>query len=252
MSDVSQPFSWATIGNADGEQVVPFLRPGGELRFAIGTPEAHGLLWKLGVSRRDLDVYLIVRTRRTLSKWSFHASGDWRLQHIEEHVAATGVERIVDQWRRPEPDQNGHIHVFAIHTPGDGIRPVAPNPLTRRVKWIPAPPSDRIVSVHIMMLMPDRRIDLPEGSYILAVIPLVDGSGIVVVVEEQPILPLHVKMFQAIRSQARSMQAGQLQPHDRVTGHGESAGFHYVWDIVIDPVGVDDQLTDGAQGSDAT
>jgi hypothetical protein len=224
-----------TIRTASGTQTTQVDRAGGRVRFVIGTPDAHALAWSVFAEAKERDLYLTVRTRAQKSKWSFHDSGDWRLQHVDLHVAATGAERIVDQWSRPSPDENGVVPVVTINTPTSALT------LSEAVKktpvWVSACDASEIIYVHIAILTrPDVVLPAASEERIIGAIPLADQTLAVVVAGTRHPTTNEIEQIRSAAFEAAAAQPGLDPNTDRIALHGHTdTGHRFVWDIPADP-----------------
>jgi hypothetical protein len=111
-------------------------------------------VWRLWTASTTSDLYLSVRDEWNggNSKYSFHASGDWRLQYEYAEATKLGVSRIVDRWERPNPSSDGLILVTRILTPSDDIvLNVKAEKDADKIMWIPPAPPGMLNGLAIFM-----------------------------------------------------------------------------------------------------
>lgn len=149
------------------------------MRFAVGAPDGHGFVWRLWTSVHTPDLYLAVRDRRhgTDSKYSFHASGDWRLQYEYSEARALGVHRVLDKWQRPAPAEHGAIEVLRIMTPADDVvKTGPPESDAEKIIWITPGPS-RSINVVLLRIIPAGASFSPAADAdLVAAVLMSDGS----------------------------------------------------------------------------
>jgi hypothetical protein len=184
---------------------IDILAPGSAVRLSIGTPDAHGMVWRLWTSPNTPDLYLSVRDEFNGgdSKYSFHASGDWRLQYEYARAQALGVNRVLDKWERPAPNASGAIVVARIMLPSDDIvatgKPVAD---AGKITWI-APGAPHALNVLVVLLVPaGAQFAPPSDAPPVAAMTMSDGSFVVVVHAIGPVTPVEEDMFDKVRQQA--------------------------------------------------
>lgn len=215
--------------------------PGDLWRFAIGSPEAHGATWALTCARRTNDVYLSTREHGGGdSKWSFHQSGDWRLQYSRSKADELGISRVLSQWNRPTPDALGYTEMIRILLPTDDIVPGAKE-LTRlsKVEWITPAPAGMMTVILICVVAPGVQAPLPRDLTPLRLVALHDGS-IVMVFRAEAEINGYAPLFQRSRDDIVRMPApdagswapSRTDPNARgMVDAVNSEGRHEIWDL---------------------
>ncbi|RKE59962.1 hypothetical protein [Microbacterium sp. AG238] len=218
------------------------VQPPGDLwRFSVGSPEAHGATWALTCARHTNDVYLSTREHGGGdSKWSFHQSGDWRMQYSQAKAEELGVSRVLSQWNRPAADSLGYTEMIRILLPTSDIVPGAKE-LTRlsKVEWIDPAPAGMMTVILICVIAPGTQVPLPSDLTPLRLIALHDGS-IVMVFRADAEIAGYAPLFQSSRTDIRRLPApggGAWRPSrtdpdargmvDAVSGDGR----HEIWDL---------------------
>ena len=218
------------------------VQPPGDLwRFSVGLPEAHGATWALTCARHTNDVYLSTREHGGGdSKWSFHQSGDWRLQYSRPKAQELGVSRVLSQWNRPSPDAFGYIEIIRILLPTDDIVPGATE-LTRlsKVEWIAPAPAGKMTAILICVVAPGFQVPLPMDLTPLRLVALQDGS-IVMVFRAEAEIAGYEPLFQRARQDILQMPvpggdswaATRTDPNARgMVNATSSEGRHEIWDL---------------------
>lgn len=191
------------VKRADGFSYdVDIQAPGSAVRFAVGTPDGHGFVWRLWSSVNTTDFYLAVRDRLMGidSKFSFHASGDWRLQYERSEAQALGVHRVLESWERPMPAAHGAIEVLRIMTPADDVVETgATEPDAGKIIWVEPVPTGSL-SVFFLQLVPTgASFSPPSNADLVAALLLADGSTVLLLHSFGT--PTHVEedMFRRLR-----------------------------------------------------
>lgn len=172
---------------------------------------------RLWSSPHTTDFYLSVRDRFNGgdTKYSFHASGDWRLQYEHSRAQALGVHRVLDQWEKPAPGPNGGVLVARIMTPSDDIVDTGrEEPDADKIIWIsPGPPST--INVIVILLIPaGRPFSPPPDAFPISALHLVDGSLVVALRAFGPMTFVEEEAFARLRSLACQNPApGASVPH---------------------------------------
>lgn len=96
-------FRWLPDGPA---HVLPPSSPKAPVRFSVGEPGKRSSVWRLWGTKKTNDLYLASRASAGIFKYSFHASGDWRLQGLA-HEAWRGPGSLVRPDRHPERPRTG-------------------------------------------------------------------------------------------------------------------------------------------------
>jgi hypothetical protein len=157
--------------------------PGSAVRFAVGAPNAHGMVWRLWCSPNTPDLYLAVRDNFNGgdAKYSFHASGDWRLQYEYSKAQEMGIDRVLERWERPAPGADGTIDVARIMIPSDDIvQNVRPAPDADKIIWVP-PGTARSLNVLPILIVPDVSQFRPASNAHLVAALAMAGDSLVLV-----------------------------------------------------------------------
>lgn len=212
------PIGALTVTQVDGQSYeVPILPPGAAVRFAVGTPDAHGMVRRLWSSPNTTDFYLSIRDQFNGGdvKYSFHASGDWRLQYEQSKASTLGVHRVIDRWERPAPGPHGGILVARIMVPSDDIVPTGKSePDAEKIIWVPPGPPSSVNVIVIMLIPVGRPFSPPANAYPIAAMNIADGSLIVVLRAVGPMTIVEEDAFSRLRDQARlNPPPGASSPH---------------------------------------
>ena len=218
------------------------VRPPGDLwRFAVGSPEAHGATWALTCARRTNDVYLSTREHGGGdSKWSFHQSGDWRLQYSRSKAEELGIPRVLSQWNRPATGALGYTEMIRILLPTDDIVPGATE-LTRlsKVEWITPAPAGMMTVILMCIVAAGTPVPLPSDLTPLRLVALHDGSVVHVFRAEAEIAGYAPLFQQARKDILRTPVPGggswaptRTDPDARgMVDAVSSEGRHEIWDL---------------------
>ena len=202
MSKPPVPVGTITISHSDGScREVPIQAPGGAVRFALGDAVAYPTVWRLWSSKTDADLYLAARDERhgTDSKYSFHASGDWRLAYDPPAAAVRGVDRVLSQWERPAVNEDGLIPVTRILTPSDDIVLRArPYGAAAKVTWLTPAPVGSVNALVVAIARPGK-VNLPADATLVAALALSDRSLALVFHAVGPADAITVDLFDQIR-----------------------------------------------------
>ena len=124
------------------------------IRFAVGTPERHGPVWRLwhsGAGRDEL--YVGVRTLVSELKASLHMSGDFRWAFTDVHVASdnalvTPDRRVIERWR-PLEVQPGAWRCLTILQPWSSVNMTYELPASVQFLSPPAEGHEKVVHVAV-------------------------------------------------------------------------------------------------------
>jgi len=93
-----------------------------ELRFAVGDQQRlRSSVWRMWGNRGDL--YVAARSSAGVGKFSFHASGVWRLASVSNDPRSA-----MDRWTRPAATEDGIVRVLMIMVPDYDV----PDPMQDR------------------------------------------------------------------------------------------------------------------------
>lgn len=155
----------------------PYKRKRATLRFLVGSPGHRGSVWRLWTGVTGDDIYLGDRHSTKWSKFSLHASGDYRLQWNtpdRDEVRAfspsgqTPDGRIIARWDAPEGLPAGWSHVLSIFTTADDVVDVPDDNQTHRSPvFVPAPDDGWMVEFAIYIVTPDAGL-FDMSSFILS------------------------------------------------------------------------------------
>lgn len=187
VSSFSAPLStrvWRPGGTVDF--TVP--GPGGTARVCVGDRHGpHSSVWRVWANRNTSDVYIAARDIATVQKWSLHESGDWRNQWETRQYAmhvSKSEDRVIDRWTQPaELEDIGWTQGFHITVRtedlvdyGDG------DDLPASIIWLPAPPADRYLTIHVMIARADRLDAEIQGVQPFYAFSLANGKVVVLTV----------------------------------------------------------------------
>ena len=200
------PVGTLTVKQANGDSYdIPIHAPGAAIRFAVGTPDAHGAVRRLWSSPHTTDLYLAIRDQFNGgdTKYSFHASGDWRLQYEYSAAQALGVHRVVDRWERPAPGPHGGILVVRIMVPADDIVATGrQEPDAAKIIWVPSGPASSLNVVTILLIPAGRPFSPPPDAFPIAAMLLADGSLVALLQSVGVVTPVEEHAFALLREQA--------------------------------------------------
>lgn len=235
---------------------LPFDRKN-TLRFMVGEPGHRASVWRLWAGRNTDDVYLGDRQSIRYAKFSFHQSGDWRLQYTSEdrHEVLTPQvsepvegDRIIRRWAEPPPRPNGWVHAASISTSSRDVvdvpRDLQGDDSTIRIE---APPPGWSAEFMVFLVTPDlAAIDLGQflsgkGSMvaILGGFILSSGRTLVLIARTVPIPPGVYSTLREVRRKAIQQHSGtswSLAPESapRSYLHNErDDGPIMMWDVAL-------------------
>lgn len=236
-----QPVGTITVRTADGHSYdVAIQAPGAAIRFSVGSPDAHGMVWRLWSSPHTPDLYLAVRDRFNGgdAKYSFHASGDWRLQYEYSRAQALGIHRVLEAWERPAPGENGAITVARIMLPSvDIVVTGRPEPDAAKIIWVPSGPAGALNVLVLFLVPPGADFAPPSNAPLIAAMHLADGSTVLLVRAVLPMTPIEDDMFQQIRH-----LAGENPPPGTPVPYTPRSDPEYRCEGYLRAVGTDDLI----------
>jgi hypothetical protein len=248
MAKEPTPVGTITENHKDGtRREIPIHAPGASVRFSLGNAEAHPFVWRLWTSKSTTDFYLAVRETRhgVDSKYSFHASGDWRLQYERSVAETRGVPRIVSQWRQPDPDEDGTTFVTRILTPtNDIVTRNSPERDATKITWITPAPTGWINAFVFKMTVPGNDVSPPSDAPLIAAMQLPNGALLLVLHASGPSDPVALHAFDHMRREAAknpppgspSAYTPRADPEYRclVDAHeGAPDGPVSIWDLLM-------------------
>jgi hypothetical protein len=172
---------------------LPIPGPGGEIRFAVGSPDGpRSAMWKLFSPKNKSDVYLAYRAAGRYVKVSLHQSGNWRFQWISPDVAreagAIDGTRVIEQWQRPAADEGWTIGPMILVSERDVVPLVIDQPVDG-VKWFPAPAPGHGVWIHIFIVEPGISAKNFSDVSFGGGFHLANGEVCVLLARQRPITP---------------------------------------------------------------
>lgn len=157
-------FRWLPDGPAHR---LPPSSPRTPVRFSVGEPGKRSSVWRLWGTKKTNDLYLASRASAGIFKYSFHESGDWRLQLIaRDHrdgpaFAYHGLKdgRLLDRWSRPA-SRGGWTEMLSIWVPWSDLIAIPNDPEPGvDAQWMTAPKKHHAVEFRLFL------IDRDAGAY---------------------------------------------------------------------------------------
>jgi hypothetical protein len=213
--------------------------PGGTIRVAVGRPGHRSSVWRVWANQNKSDVFVAARVLAGTQKFSLHESGDWRNQWVTKEQAqrfTSNENRVLDQWPRPPAGPEGWTTGLTIWVPSDDLLDIADDkqPLAG-VGWIPEPPTDSALGIHVVVAVPDRgfvklQAALPMDGFLLA-----DGRVVLVVISVHRLaddarLWLNQQRIRA-HAAAGSVMGGAVPGRRMALFGSDSEGNRLVWDL---------------------
>jgi hypothetical protein len=168
--------------------------PGGTIRFAVGEADRHAAVWRVWARPKNSSVYVAIRSIGRYQKVSLHQSSqgsDWRFQWTAEHVQATAQisDRVIDRWHRPpEVGETGWTTGFSIWTRHQDVAPApGAESLPSDVVWVPGPPEDYAMGIHVVIARPKNLFVEMKRSVPVAGFALADGQVVLLVASHEPV-----------------------------------------------------------------
>lgn len=183
--------AYMLIQLADGStERIDLSGPGGVERVAVGEPGRRGSVWRIWANRGSSDLYVAVRNIAGVQKYSFHESGDWRLQWTTPEVATrwTGDDdRRVDQWRRPDEDPKGWTVALTIWVPHGELGTIGgDDPLSKSTTFVPEARRGEVTAIRIVVAkagggIAELKRTVPIGGFTLA-----NGEVVLILAARRP------------------------------------------------------------------
>jgi hypothetical protein len=239
---VSRPTSHVTLVLRDshGQQdSVDVHGPGGTIRVAVGRPGHRSSVWRIWANQNKSDVFVAARVLAGTQKFSLHESGDWRNQWVTKEKAqrfTSQENRVLDQWPRPPAGLGGWTTGLTIWVPSVEVLDIADDkqPLAG-VGWIPEPPPDSAIGIHVVVAEPDRGFVTLRAAAPMDGFRLADGRVVLVVVSVHRLADIDRLWLDQQRVRARAAAgsvAGEAAPGRRMALFGnDSEGNRLVWDL---------------------
>lgn len=182
------------------------------------------------------DAYVAIRCLGGQSKVSLHGSGDWRYGYTREYwdrpdtpyairdfvqfrdldpALASAPDRIIRQWRRPDPDEHGYIVAIRLAVPAMSCTTLpVPTTKNKRIEYVLVPADPNLMVTFTVVISPrDLRVGYPKpmgglDSTLVGQLPLGDSATLWVVAHTGPLLQTVVEA--AIKDLHRSFFARRL------------------------------------------
>lgn len=193
---------------ADGStERVDISGPGGVERVAVGEPGRRASVWRIWANKGSSDLYVAVRNIAGVQKYSFHESGDWRLQWatLEAATRWTGRDdRRVDQWRRPDKDPNGWTVALTIWVPHGELGTVdGDDRLGKNVTFVPEAERGDVTAMRIIVAkagggIAELKRTVPIGGFMLA-----NGEIVLILAAGRPMSAEQAAWLEQHRQRAR-------------------------------------------------
>jgi hypothetical protein len=221
--------------------------PGGTARVCVGERYGtHASVWRIWANRNKSDIYIACRDIASVQKWSLHETGDWRHQWETRQYAmhvSRSEDRVIDRWGQPaEQDDTGWTIGFFIAVRledlvdyGDG------DELPDSIIWLPPPPSDRVLMIHVVIARADRLDSQVAGVQPFYAFSLENGQVVILTVclppredaEDEEIR----SMFEQVTRHAAAAEKLKRNraPRATATAVDPETGGRGVWDLAVPP-----------------
>ena len=167
-------------------------KPGGSIRWAVGTPEGpRSQSWSLFGSTNDDDVYLGPRSQTHAIKLSLHRSDRWRMAWTKEYAKSVGMpddmDRVLTRWHPPEEVRPGWRHaVTLLMTPESVAQQPHQDSGLGKVAFYPAPNPDGGLWFRILIGQPGSELAV-AGAVEVGTLRLPSGGMVGVIVRPGPL-----------------------------------------------------------------
>ncbi|OMC46152.1 hypothetical protein [Mycobacterium sp. IS-1264] len=225
------------------------VTPGGKLRLAVGERDApRGTVWNVWATPNSGDFYIAERNTAGVQKWSFHKTGMWLHQFVDNERAEqqaraagyTGRSRVVDKWDQPpEIGDSGWTLAFSIRIRHQDLEEHDDSKLPQDIYWVPPPPEGSARYLHVYILRPTgRMIELdPRDMVPLCSFGLADNRQVLILGSTAPVTEETDAQIERWLDTALAGTAdGRLQEadHPRLLVHTtRNDGHRMVWDLAI-------------------
>jgi hypothetical protein len=217
--------------------------PGGTIRVVVGEPGRQSGIWRIWADRNKFDVYIAIRTTVGNRKWSLHESGQWHFAWVDSEKAKGfgWDQRFIDTWQAPDEDPgNGYTTGFTIRVRHqDLVVYDEPEDVPANAMWVAAPPAGQMVSLHVMLVTPDRGITPTPGLAPIAGFTLCDGRALLLFAGFESVsAELNQSVDSTIKAAHDAIRASGVDvdnvKNPRMTLAGYNDGGHrFVWDAAV-------------------
>ena len=169
-------------------------KPGGSIRWAVGTPDGpRSQSWSLFGSTNHDDVYLGPRCQTGAIKLSLHRSGRWRMAWTEKYAKSVGmqdnVDRVLTRWNPPQEIRPGWRHaVTLLVTPESVVQQPPRDGGLGKVAFFPAPNPDGGLWFRILIGQPGSELAV-TGAVEVGTLRLPSGGMVGVIVRPGGLSP---------------------------------------------------------------
>lgn len=170
-------------------------RPGGGIRWAVGSPDGpRSQSWLLKGNGSDDDVYLGPRWDTGGIKLSLHRSGRWRMAWTDEYAESVGLpvgaERVLGRWEPPADIRSGWLHAVTVLVTRESMaQHVTPERKPGKVAFFPPPNEDGGLWFRILIGRPSGADVTIRGAVEVGGLELPSGGVVAVVVRPGPLTP---------------------------------------------------------------
>lgn len=227
----------------DREEDIPVDMQGGLIRFAVGRVGERSSIWRVWANKNKSDVYIAARELARYQKYSLHESGDYRYAWTSAHEGTTPATRIIDRWRRPDPNEAGWTRGISIYVRAEDVVPVDPDQTkASQVGWLDKPPSGKALGIHIVLVTPDVGWAELTGFRPLHVIGLADQRAALILTSLVDVDPEQSRRISEWRRSALADAPTELQLSAAAGSDGclrmavfgyDQNGHRNVWDTAV-------------------
>lgn len=203
-------------------------KPGGSIRWAVGTPGGpRSQSWSLFGSTND-DVYLGPRSQTGAIKLSLHRSGRWRMAWTEKYAKSVGmphdVDRVLTRWDPPEEVRPGWRQAVTLLVTPESVAQQPPQDSgLGKVAFFPAPNPDGGLWFHILIGQPGSELAV-TGAVEIGTLRLPSGGMVGVIVRPGLLSPGSAAKVAKIRAQMLAA----------VTAAGAHSSTAFAWGRMAD------------------
>jgi hypothetical protein len=228
-------------------QIVDFAvpGPGGTARVCVGDRNGpHASVWRIWANRSKSDIYIAARDIASVQKWSLHETGDWRHQWETRQYAmhvTNSEDRVIDRWVPPDEHKDiGWILGFFIAVRTEDLVDYGDHDeLPDSIIWLPPPPDDRLLMIHVVIARADRLDSQVQGVQPFHAFSLANGMVVILTFclpprREEEDAEIRSMFEQVLRQpQAAEKLRRKTAPRATVTTADPKSGGRGVWDLAV-------------------